>query len=89
MFGAPSARNNFEMLMHSVHAKAYGLTQTQPEPPLYARVVATRVDDVRFFGTEPEKEKYLREAKGKKKMTIEKPPIAEFVLLKLTRILNP
>jgi hypothetical protein len=80
------------MLMHSAHTKACGLTQTQPEPSLYVRVVVDRndevvgylivaiyVDDVRFFGTEPEKEKHLREAKGKIKMTIENPPIAEFV----------
>jgi hypothetical protein len=31
IYGAPSAGHEFEMLMHSVHAKACGLTQTQPE----------------------------------------------------------
>ena len=92
IYGAPSAGHNFEMLMHSVHTKACGLTQTQPEPSLYCRIVVNKedevegylivaiyVDDVRLFGTEPEKEKYLREAQSKIKMTIEKPPIAEFV----------
>ena len=92
IYGAPSAGHEFEMLIHSVHTETCGCTQTQPEPSLYVRIVvdgndevvgylivAIYVDDVRFFGTEPEKEKYLREAKGKIKMTIEKPPIAEFV----------
>ena len=65
IYGAPSAGHNFEMLMHSVHTKACGLTQTQPEPSLYVRIVvdendvvvgylivAIYVDDVRFFGTD-------------------------------------
>jgi hypothetical protein len=42
-------------------------------------IVAMCVDDVRFFGTTREREKYLREAQGKIKFTIEKTPIAEFV----------
>ena len=92
IYGAPSAGHEFEMLMHSVHTKACGLTQTQPEPSLYVRIVvdednvvegylivAIYVDDVRFFGTTREREKYLREARGKIKLTIEKPPISEFV----------
>ena len=92
IYGAPSAGHEFEMLMHSVHTKACGLTQTQPEPSLYVRIVvdendvvegyliaAIYVGDVRFFGTTREREKYFGEAQGKIKLTIEKPPIAEFV----------
>jgi hypothetical protein len=58
------------------------ITQTQPKPSLYVRIVvgnndvvigylivATQcVDDARLFGMEPEKVKYLREAQGKIKM---------------------
>ena len=36
-------------------------------------------DDVRFFGTEPEIEKYLVGVRSKVKITLEKPPVTEFV----------
>ena len=96
IYGAPSAGHEFEMLMHSVHTKVCGLSQTQPEPSLYCRIVvdnegtvtgylivAIFVDDVRFFGTVPEKDKYMSEVMGKMKITIEKPPIAEFVSIEI------
>jgi hypothetical protein len=96
IYGAPSAGHEFEMLMHSVHTKSCGLTQTQPEPSLYCRIVvddedvvvgylivAIFVDDVRFFGTKPEREKYMREVNGKMTVTIEKPPVTEFVSIEI------
>ena len=96
IYGAPSAGHEFEMLMHSVHTKTCGLTQTQPEPSLYCRlvvdnenvvvgylIVAIFVDDVRFFGTQPERERYMKQVMGKMKVTIEKPPVTEFVSIEI------
>ena len=96
IYGAPSAGHEFEMLMHSVHTKTCGLSQTQPEPSLYCRIVVNEngdvvgylivaifVDDVRFFGTKPEKDKYMEEVMGKMKVTIEKPPVTEFVSIEI------
>jgi hypothetical protein len=44
-------------------------------------VAAAFTDDLRFFGTEPEREKYMSDVASKVKVTFEKPPIAEFVAI--------
>ena len=82
------------MLIHAVHTKTCGCTQTQPEPSIFARIVvddddkvvgyliaAAFVDDLRYFGTNPEREKYMRDVVTKVKVTFEKPPVAEFVAI--------
>jgi hypothetical protein len=92
IYGAPSAGHEFEMLIQSVHIKACGLTQTQPEPSMYVKIhvdendnvtgyllVMAFVDDVRFFGTDPEVQQYMMDVKSKIKVTFDKPPVAEFV----------
>lgn len=96
IYGAPSAGHEFEMLMHSVHTKGCGLTQTQPEPSLYVRIVvdeddvvvgyiivAIYVDDVRFFGTERERKKYIKDVQSKMKVTIESPPVSDFISIEI------
>jgi hypothetical protein len=42
-------------------------------------IAACYVDDVRMFGTVPEREKYMTQVRGRIKVTIEKPPVADFV----------
>ena len=92
IYGGASAGHDFEMLMHSTHIDACGLTQTQPEPSMYVRIVVDMddkvvgylvaiawTDDVRFFGTDPEVKKYLQDVKRKLKIEVEKPPVTEFV----------
>ena len=62
------------MLIHSVHTKVCGCTQTEVEPSIYVRIVvdgndrvtgylvaAAFVDDLRFFGTGPEIKKYMED----------------------------
>jgi hypothetical protein len=81
IYGGPSAGHEFEMIIHGVHAKERGCTQTQPEPSMHVRIVVDDddvvvgcltvmawVDDVRFFGTEPEIEKRLVGVKSKVKI---------------------
>ena len=93
IYGAPSAGHTFEMLIRSVHKKC-GLTQTQPEPSMFVRIVvdnddvvvgyllaAAFVDDLRFFGTQPELERYIKEVGDQVKVTFEEPPVAEFVAI--------
>ena len=78
IYGGASAGHDFEMLMHSTHIDARGLTQTQPEPSMYVRIVVDKddkaagylvaiawTDDVRFFGADAELEKYLQDVKKK------------------------
>ena len=92
IYGAPSAGHEFEMLIHSVHTETCGCTQTQPEPSIYVRIVVDKadcvvgyliaaafVDDLRFFGTDRERVKYMADVKSKIKVTFEEPPVTEFV----------
>jgi hypothetical protein len=101
IYGAPSAGHTFEMLIHGVHTKTCGCTQTQPEPSMFVRIVvdgddkvvgylvaAAFVDDLRFFGTQPEMEKYMKDVSGEIKVTFEKPPVAEFVAIETHQCLN-
>ena len=39
------------------------------------------VDDLRFFGTDPERLKYMADVASKVKVTFEKPPVSEFVAI--------
>ncbi len=68
------------------------MTQTQPEPSMYVKinadskdcvvgylVVIAFVDDVRYFGTQPEVEKYKQDVLSRLKVKFEKPPVQEFV----------
>ena len=92
IYGAPSAGHEFELLIHSVHTETCGCTQTQPEPSIYVKIVVDKndcvvgyliaaafVDDLRFFGTEPERVKYMADVKSRLKVTFEEPPVTEFV----------
>jgi len=94
IYGGPGCGHEFEMLIHSVHTKTCGCTQTQPGPSIFVRIVvdqddevkgyliaASFVDDLRYFGTEPERLKYIKDVGSKVKVTIEKPPVAEFVAI--------
>ena len=96
IYGGPSAGHEFEMKMHAVHTKGCGLTQTQPEPSIYVRIVvneqdvvvgylivAIYVDDVRFFGTERERNKYIEDVRRQLKVTIESPPVADFISIEV------
>jgi hypothetical protein len=89
------------MLIHSVHTKTCGCTQTQPEPSIYVRIVVDKddnvkgyliaaafVDDLRFFGTEPERTKYMSDVASQVKVTFEKPPVAEFVAIETYQCLK-
>jgi hypothetical protein len=44
-------------------------------------IAAAFVDDLRFFGTEPERLKYMKDVESKIKVTFEKPPVSEFVAI--------
>ena len=68
------------------------MTQTQPEPSMYVRIkvdandivvgyllVIAFVDDVRYFGTEPEVEEYKKAVLSRLKVKFEKPPVQDFV----------
>lgn len=92
IYGSPGAGHEFEMLMHSVHTKTAGMTQTQPEPSIFVRIRVDKndevvgyvvamawTDDVRFFGTDAEVEKYKKDVQSRMKVTFEKAPVAEFV----------
>ena len=92
IYGGPSCGHEFEMMIHAVHTKTAGCTQTQPEPSIFVRIrvdkddkvvgyliAAAYVDDVVFFGTEPERLKYMADVKSKLKVKFEEPPIKEFV----------
>ena len=92
VYGGPGCGNAFEMLMHSVHTKTCGLTQTQPEPSMFVKIITDNddkvigylvvmafVDDVRFFGTEPEIEQYKRDVMSRMKVAFEDPPVTDFV----------
>ena len=80
------------MDMSSVHIKTAGCTQTEPEPSIFVKInvdaedkvvgyliAAAYVDDVIFFGTEPERLKYMADIKSKMKVKFEEPPVKEFV----------
>jgi hypothetical protein len=82
------------MMMHAVHAKTRGCTQTQPEPSLFARIVTDKDDevtghliaaafkeDLRFFGTKTERDKHVKDVESKLAVKFEKPPISEFVAI--------
>ena len=101
IYGAPSAGHTFEMLIHSVHIETCGCTQTQPEPSIFVRIVVSEddivvgylvaaafVDDLRFFGTIPEREKYMEQVSGKIKVTFDKPPVSEFVAIETYQCLE-
>ena len=64
-------------MIHSVHTKARGCSQTEVEPSIYVRIVVNKedhmtgylivaafVDDLRFFGTGPELKKYMADVKS-------------------------
>ena len=66
------------MMIHAVHTKTCGCTQTQPEPSLFVRIVTDKddkvtgyliaaafTDDLRFFGTKPERVKYMKDVESK------------------------
>jgi hypothetical protein len=94
IYGGPGCGHEFEMLIHSVHTKTCGCSQTQPEPSIFVRIVvdsedkvvgyliaAAFVDDLRFFGTEPERKKYMQDVSSRVKVTFEEPPVSEFVAI--------
>ena len=96
IYGGPSCGHEFEMLIHAVHTKTAGCTQTQPEPSMYVRIVvdkedkvvgyliaAAYVDDVIFFGTDPERLKYMGDVRSKIKVKFEEPPVKEFVAIEI------
>ena len=91
VYGGPGCGNAFEGLMHSVHTKTAGLTQTQPGPSMYLKikvdgedkvvgylVVMFFVDDVRFFGTDAEIKQYKTDVVSRMKVTFENPSVCEF-----------
>jgi hypothetical protein len=92
IYGNQSAGMEFEKLMNSVHIVTAQMTQTQPDPSMYVKtkvdsedcvtgylIVIAFVDDVRYFGTEPEVEEYKRAVLSRLKVKFEKPPVQEFV----------
>ena len=92
IYGNPSAGMEFEKLMNAVHIQTAGLTQTETEPSMYFKInvdnddtvtgfllVIAFVDDVRYFGTEPEIEAYKKAVMSRLKVTFEKPPVSEFI----------
>jgi hypothetical protein len=44
-------------------------------------IAAAFVDDLRFFGTEPERKQYMKDVSSKLKVTFEEPPVLEFVAI--------
>ena len=101
IYGGPGCGHEFEMLIHAVHTKTCGCTQTQPEPSIFVRIVvdnedkvkgyliaAAFVDDLRFFGTEPERTKYMTDVSSEIKVTFEKPPVTEFVAIETYQCLK-
>jgi hypothetical protein len=75
-----------------VHIATAKLTQTQPEPSMYVKinvdandivtgflVVIAFVDDVRYFGTDPEVNEYKAAVLSRLKVKFEKAPVEEFV----------
>ena len=97
IYGSPEAGHAFEMLMHSLHTKTCGLTQTQPEPSMFVKIVVDDndevdgyllviawTDDVRFFGTDKEVEGYVKKVRGRMNVTFEEGPVAEFVSVETT-----
>ena len=92
IYGCPGAGAAFEMLIHSVHTKHCGCKQTEVEPSIYVRIVvdsddrvkgyliaAAFVDDLRFFGTESEVQRYMEKVKSTLKVTFSEPPVLEFI----------
>jgi hypothetical protein len=82
----------FEKLMNSVHIVTAKMKQTQPEPSMYIKVdvdeedkvkgflvVIAFVDDVRYFGTDPEVAEYKEAVLSQLKVKFEKPPVLDFV----------
>jgi hypothetical protein len=82
----------FEKLMNSVHITTAKMKQTQPEPSMYVKVkvdinemvigylvVIAFVDDVRYFGTDPEVTEYKEAVQSRLKVKFEKPPVEDFV----------
>jgi len=101
IYGCPGAGSAFEMLIHSVHTKTCGCTQTEVEPSIYVRILvdgedrvtgyliaAAFVDDLRFFGTEPEVKKYMEDVKSKLKVTFSEPPVLEFISIETYQCLT-
>ena len=99
--GSPGAGHEFEMLMHSVHAKSAKMTQTQPEPSMFVRVrtdtedkvvgyviVMAWTDDVRMFGTDRELEEYKAAVRSRLKVKFEEGPVAEFVSIETHQCLK-
>jgi hypothetical protein len=81
----------FEKLMNSVDIVTAQMTQTQPRPLMYVKIkfyskdrvicyliVIAFVDDVRYFGTEPEVKEYKEAVLQRLKVKFEKPPVHEF-----------
>ncbi len=92
IYGNQSAGMEFEKLMNSVHIQTEGMTQTQPEPSMYIKlkvdsndkvigylIVIAFVDDVRFFGTEPEIIEYKKHVTSQLKVKFVDPPVLEFI----------
>ncbi len=92
IYGNQSAGMEFEKLMNSVHLETAKMTQTQPEPSMYVKIkvdsndivigyliVIAFVDDVRYFGTEPEVNEYKKAVLSRLKVKFEKAPVQEFV----------
>jgi hypothetical protein len=101
IYGNQSAGMEFEKLMNSVHIYTAKMTQTQPEPSMYFKihvdsddcvvgylVVIAFVDDVRYFGTQPEVEKYKQDVLSRLKVKFEKPPVQEFVSIETYQSLD-
>ena len=92
IYGGPGCGHAFEMLIHNVHTDTCGCTQTAVEPSIFVRIVVDKedvvvgylvaaawTDDLRFFGTDREVEKYKKDVSGRIKVTFEEPPVPEFV----------
>ena len=101
IYGSPGAGHEFEMLMHSVHTKTAGMTQTQPEPSIFVRikvdgddkvvgyvVAMAWTDDVRMFGTEAEVAQYKKDVRSRLKVTFVEAPVAEFVSIETHQCLK-
>ena len=101
VYGNAGAGHEFEMLIQSVHLKTCGCTQTQPEPSMYVKIVvdkndkvtgyliaAAYTDDIRFFGTEPERIQYMKDVESRLKVTFSRPPVAEFVSIETHQCLE-
>ena len=101
IYGGPGCGHEFEMLIHSVHTTTCGCTQTEPEPSIYVRVVVDKddkvvgyliaaafTDDLRFFGTEPERMKYMEDVRSRLKVTFQEPPVLEFVSIETYQCLE-